>query len=73
MANLVHAYWIWQTEKPMAHTKCRKKKTWPRVPIRMQEKANRLWSTGFVLDHPTNRRQTRAFNVINGYSREIVL
>jgi putative transposase len=71
--NPKRTYRLYREEGLQVRTKRRKKLSRPRVPMLVPEAVNQRWSMDFVSDQLANGRRFRVLNVVDDYSRELVL
>jgi putative transposase len=71
--NHKRTYRIYCEEGLQVRTKRRKKLFRPRVPMIVPSVPNERWSVDFVSDQLANGRRFRVFNVVDDFSREIIL
>ena len=71
--NHKRTYRIYREEGLQVRTKTRKKLVRPRVPMIVPDAPNQRWSVDFVSDQLANGRRFRVFNVVDDFSREVIL
>lgn len=71
--NHKRTYRIYCEEGLQVRTKRRKKLFRPRVPMVVPSAPNERWSVDFVSDQLANGRRFRVFNVVDDFSREVIL
>ena len=71
--NPKRTYRLYREEGLQVRTKRRKKLVRPRIPMLVPDSINQRWSMDFVSDQLANGRRFRVLNVVDDYSREIVL
>jgi putative transposase len=71
--NHKRTYRIYCEEGLQVRTKRRKKLYRPRVPMIVPDGPNQRWSVDFVSDQLANGSRFRVFNVVDDYSRELIL
>lgn len=71
--NHKRTYRIYREEGLQVRTKTRKKLVRPRVPMVVPNAPNERWSVDFVSDQLANGRRFRVFNVVDDFSREVIL
>ena len=73
VVNPKRTYRLYREEGLQVRTKRRKKLVRPRIPMLVPDSINQRWSMDFVSDQLANGRRFRVLNVVDDYSREIVL
>ena len=71
--NPKRTYRLYREECLQVRRKRRKKLIRPRVPMLVPDTVNQRWSMDFVSDQLANGRRFRVLNVVDDFSREIVL
>lgn len=71
--NPKRPYRLYREEGLQVRTKRRKKLIRPRIPMLVPDSVNQRWSMDFVSDQLANGRRFRVLNIVDDYSREIVL
>ena len=71
--NPKRTYRLYREERLQVRRKRRKKLVRPRVPMLVPDTVNQRWSMDFVSDQLANGRRFRVLNVVDDFSREIVL
>ena len=71
--NPKRTYRLYREEGLQVRTKQRKKLVRPRIPMLVPDAVNQRWSMDFVSDQLANGRRFRVLNVVDDYTREIVL
>jgi putative transposase len=71
--NPKRTYRLYREEGLQVRTKRRKKLIRPRIPMLVPDSVNQRWSMDFVSDQLANGRRFRVLNIVDDYSREIVL
>ncbi len=71
--NSKRTYRLYREEGLQVRTKRRKKLIRPRIPMLVPDSINQRWSMDFVSDQLANGRRFRVLNIVDDYSREIVL
>lgn len=64
---------IYREEGLQVRTKRRKKLVRPRIPMLVPDAVTQRWSMDFVSDQLANGRRFRVLNIVDDYTREIVL
>ncbi len=73
VVNPKRTYRLYREEGLQVRTKRRKKLNRPRIPMLVPTAVNQRWSMDFVSDQLANGRRFRILNIVDDYSREIVL
>ena len=73
VVNPKRTYRLYREEGLQVRRKRRKKLIRPRVPMLVPDTVNQRWSMDFVSDQLANGRRFRVLNVVDDFSREIVL
>ena len=73
VVNPKRTYRLYREEGLQVRTKRRKKLIRPRIPMLVPTSINQRWSMDFVSDQLANGRRFRILNIVDDYSREIVL
>ena len=71
--NPKRTYRVYREEGLQVRRKWRKKLNRPRIPMLVPDSINQRWSMDFVSDQLANGRRFRVLNIVDDYSREIVL
>jgi len=71
--NPKRTYRLYREEGLQVRTKRRKKLDRPRIPMLVPDSIDQRWSMDFVSDQLANGRRFRVLNIVDDYSREIVL
>lgn len=71
--NPKRTYRLYREEGLQVRTKRRKKLIRPRIPMLVPDAVNQRWSMDFVSDQLANGRRFRVLNIVDDYTREIVL
>ena len=71
--NPKRTYRLYREEGLQVRTKRRKKLIRPRIPMLVPDTVNQRWSMDFVSDQLANGRRFRVLNIVDDYTREIVL
>ena len=73
VVNKKRTYRIYTEESLQVRTKKRKKLQRPRQPMEVPININEKWSMDFVSDQLSDGRRFRVLNIVNDYSREMVV
>ena len=73
VVNSKRTYRLYREEGLQVRTKRRKKLVRPRIPMLVPDAVNQRWSMDFVSDQLANGRRFRVLNIVDDYTREIVL
>lgn len=73
VVNPKRTYRLYREEGLQVRTKRRTKLIRPRIPMLVPDSVNQRWSMDFVSDQLANGRRFRVLNIVDDYSREIVL
>ena len=73
VVNPKRTYRLYREEGLQVRTKRRKKLIRPRIPMLVPDAVNQRWSMDFVSDQLANGRRFRVLNIVDDYTREIVL
>lgn len=73
VVNPKRTYRLYREEGLQVRTKRRKKLVRPRIPMLVPDAVNQRWSMDFVSDQLANGRRFRVLNIVDDYTREIVL
>ena len=73
VVNKKRAYRVYTEESLQVRTKKRKKLQRPRLPMEVPININDRWSMNFVSDQLSHGRRFRVLNIVDDYSREMVV